>query len=161
MMNNYFLVGVLAAAMLSTEVSGQAALTPGMTKKNSVRVADKGAPAVRIRHNSERPELRGGIANDACADAISLTVNDPADCPANATAGDNSGATANDGEPTCDGGASAYEDVWYAFNSGSFTTVTINMTPGPLKTSSSTCLKAVALAPLWLVRSASWQCPCP
>ncbi len=133
MMNNYFLVGVLAAAMLSTEVSGQAALTPGMTMKNSVRVAEKGAPAVRIRHNSERPAPRGTIANDACADAISLTVNAPADCPANATAGDNSGATANDGEPACDGGASAYEDVWYAFNAGTFTTVTINLTPGTIE----------------------------
>lgn len=132
MMNNYFLVGVLAAAMLSTDVSGQAALTPGMTKKNSVRAAEKGAPAERIRHNSERPAPRGGIANDACADAISLTVNAPADCPANATAGDNAGA-AGDGEPTCDLGASAYEDVWFAFNSGSYTNVVINMTPGTIE----------------------------
>lgn len=132
MMNNYFLVGVLAAAMLSTDVSGQTVLSPGTKTKNTVRVAEKGAPAVRIRHNSERPAPRGGIANDACADAISLTVNAPADCPANATAGDNSGA-AGDGEPTCDTGASAYEDVWYAFNSGSFTNVVINVTPGTIE----------------------------
>jgi hypothetical protein len=132
MMNNYFLVGALAAAMLTTDASGQAALTPGMTSKNTVRTAEKGTPSVRIRRHGLRPEARGVIANDACADAISLSVNDPADCPANATAGDNGGATSTDGEPTCDGGASAYEDVWYSFNSGNFTNVVVNITPGTI-----------------------------
>ncbi len=132
MMNNYFLVGVLAAAMLATDVSGQAALSPGMTSKNTIRTAEKGAPAVRIRRVGERPAARGIIANDACADAIALTVNDPADCPANATGGDNAGATSTDGEPTCDTGASAYEDVWYSFNSGNFTNVVVNITAGTI-----------------------------
>ncbi len=132
MMNNYLLVGVLATAMLATDASGQVALTPGMTSKNTLRAAEKGAPVARVRRVGLRPEARGTIANDACADAIALTVNDPADCPGNATAGDNTGATSTDGDPTCDGGGSAYEDVWYSFNSGSFTNVVINITAGTI-----------------------------
>jgi hypothetical protein len=66
-------------------------------------------------------------ANDACANAQVLTVNDPVDCPANAVSGDNSFAD-DEGTPfTCFVGG-PYNDVWYSFNSGAFTSVSYSVT---------------------------------
>ena len=135
MRNNYLaFVGVLAAAGITTMAVGQAAITPDLVQKTKNRAAVKGQITRVLNHGGTLlpAEMRGGIANDACADAQLLTVNLPAGCPANAVAGDNGGAAATDGEPTCDAGAAGYEDVWYAFNSGALTTVTINITAGTI-----------------------------
>jgi hypothetical protein len=61
-----------------------------------------------------------------------LTVNAAGECPAAGVPGDNFGA-GFETEPSCDPGASAYEDVWYAFNSGAYTTVVIDLTPGDIE----------------------------
>lgn len=71
--------------------------------------------------------------NDNCANATSLTVNAPADCPANAVEGDNSVATQDGGDPDCDTTTGQFLDVWYAFNSGDYTTVTINIGVGTME----------------------------
>ena len=66
-------------------------------------------------------------ANDACANAQVLTVNDPADCPANAVSGDNSFADDEGTAFSCFVGG-PYNDVWYSFNSGAFTSVSYSVT---------------------------------
>jgi hypothetical protein len=72
-------------------------------------------------------------ANDDCANAISLVVNAPADCPANAVEGDNSMATQDGGDPDCDTTTGQFTDVWYSFNSGDNTTVTVNIGAGTME----------------------------
>ncbi len=65
-------------------------------------------------------------ANDACANAQLLTVNDPADCPANAVSGDNAFADDEGTAFSCFIGG-PYNDVWYSFNSGAFTSVSYSI----------------------------------
>jgi hypothetical protein len=59
----------------------------------------------------------GNPLNDACADATSLVVQTPANCPANATAGNNSNSTQEGALPQCVANG-PLGDVWYSFNSG-------------------------------------------
>ncbi|HMW96768.1 MAG TPA: T9SS type A sorting domain-containing protein, partial [Flavobacteriales bacterium] len=68
----------------------------------------------------------GAPLNDDCFDAIAITVQAANDCPANATAGDNTYATAGVTLPSCapDG---VLSDVWYVFNAGDNTDVTITL----------------------------------
>lgn len=61
--------------------------------------------------------------NDDCADAISLSVNEPGDCPANQIEGTTYGATASDPD-ACEPGS---PDVYFTFNSGSNSEVVINL----------------------------------
>ena len=62
---------------------------------------------------------------------ITLTVQAPADCPANATAGDNTWATTGGNGASCaPDGVSG--DVWYAFNAGDNVDVTIDLDPGTM-----------------------------
>ncbi|MEO8587968.1 MAG: GEVED domain-containing protein [Flavobacteriales bacterium] len=78
-------------------------------------------------------QLRGGgIANDLCANAEVLTVNAPGGCPGSGIAGNNGGAGNDGGDPACDVTATAFEDVWYAFNSGTSTSITIAFTQGTI-----------------------------
>lgn len=72
----------------------------------------------------------GGPANDDCADAISLYVELPADCPANAVTGTTIGATQDGVLPSCDL-AGTLSDVWYTFNSLTNTEVTITVDTVP------------------------------
>ncbi len=65
----------------------------------------------------------GFPVNDACADAISLVVNLPEDCAGNETVGTTTGATASNPD-ACE---SPSPDVYYSFNSGSYTEVIINL----------------------------------
>ncbi|MCB0769430.1 MAG: hypothetical protein KDC00_03395, partial [Flavobacteriales bacterium] len=68
--------------------------------------------------------------NDDCMNAIELTINPVEDCPAAAVAGDNTNATQEDGnEPGCDETTVSFADVWYSFNSGSNTEVTLDLDP--------------------------------
>lgn len=73
-------------------------------------------------------EFRGGPpTNDNCASAQALTVG--TDCLA-PTAGDNTQATQSVLGPACDPTTTGiYADVWYSFNSGSNTSVLVDLVP--------------------------------
>ncbi|MBK8338886.1 MAG: T9SS type A sorting domain-containing protein [Flavobacteriales bacterium] len=73
-------------------------------------------------------------ANDDCANVIALPVWTPAECPANATAGDNALATEDGGTASCDssGVGTTFLDVWYIFNSGPYSTITVNFNQGTM-----------------------------
>jgi hypothetical protein len=75
----------------------------------------------------------GGPVNDDCANATSLTVFPPGGCPAGAVDGDNSQATQDGGEPECDETTDEFLDVWYTFNSGANSAVTINIGVGTIE----------------------------
>ncbi|MEO8587970.1 MAG: T9SS type A sorting domain-containing protein [Flavobacteriales bacterium] len=73
-------------------------------------------------------------ANDDCANATALVINAVDDCPGNAVSGNNTYASQDGVEPGCDTGSLAgYVDVWYTFNSGLNTSVTINLDPGTME----------------------------
>ncbi len=65
-------------------------------------------------------------ANDDCADAILLNVNNPGSCPANQVLGTTYGASASDPD-ACE---ESSPDVYYKFNSGSSSQVIINLNAG-------------------------------
>lgn len=67
-------------------------------------------------------------ANDDCANAEAITV--AAECTA-PVAGDNSDATNDGADVSCDDPGADLLDVWYTFNSGTEDTVAITLTPGP------------------------------
>ena len=73
----------------------------------------------------------GVPVNDECVTPITLIMQAPADCPTNATAGDNSTATSAGANPECDPTGTTL-DVWYAFNSGTHEVVSIALTPGSM-----------------------------
>lgn len=70
----------------------------------------------------------GPPVNDDCANAGQLTVWPVADCPQNATQGNNAQATQDGGDPSCDFTTGSYLDTWYSFGSGDNTMVTVNFT---------------------------------
>ncbi|MBK6830521.1 MAG: hypothetical protein IPG92_07170 [Flavobacteriales bacterium] len=63
-------------------------------------------------HNTPCPP-----ANDLCANATTLTVNLPAQCPAQSTAGRTIDAGIESALPGCNG-IGTIQDVWYVFNTG-------------------------------------------
>jgi hypothetical protein len=66
--------------------------------------------------------------NDDCANAVAVPINLPENCPSAGITGDNTYATQEDGnEPGCDETNASYADVWYTFNSGMNTEVTLNL----------------------------------
>ncbi|MBK6542670.1 MAG: T9SS type A sorting domain-containing protein [Flavobacteriales bacterium] len=73
-------------------------------------------------------------ANDDCTNVTALPVWTPAECPANATAGNNALATQDGGTPSCDSTGVGTEllDVWYIFNSGPYSTITVNFDEGTM-----------------------------
>lgn len=74
-------------------------------------------------------EMRGGgaPANDECTSPEVLTVGTNCESP---TAGDNSAATESTLGPACDpANDSLYIDVWYSFNSGTNTSVDVDLVP--------------------------------
>lgn len=71
----------------------------------------------------------GTSANDTCAQAIELVLNAPVDCPGNAVVGTNVGATSVDPAPGCTP-AQSVTDVWYTFNTGAYTMITVDVQPG-------------------------------
>ncbi|MFZ1686744.1 MAG: T9SS type A sorting domain-containing protein [Flavobacteriales bacterium] len=76
------------------------------------------------------PGSRGSAPiNDDCTDAITLTVHPYGSCPDSSTAGDNTDATHNINEPTCDNPESSLQDVWYTFTTGAEYSVIITLTP--------------------------------
>lgn len=67
-------------------------------------------------------------ANDDCGNALSIVV--LADC-ATPINGDNSAATNDGPDASCDDPGADLRDVWYTFNSGAEDTVAISLVPGP------------------------------
>jgi len=72
-------------------------------------------------------------ANDDCISSAPLAINAVDDCPANATAGDNTYADMDGAVPSCDAGGSYLFDVWYTFNADQNTEVTLNFDPGTME----------------------------
>lgn len=50
-----------------------------------------------------------------------------ADCSTSLTTGNNGSSTVSTGDPSCDFSSSGYQDVWYTFNSGSYTSVNVTL----------------------------------
>ncbi len=90
-------------------------------------------PAVRWHQDAEQVASLGGVANDLCANATVLTVNAAGACPGAAVGGNNGGAGNDNGTPGCDVTESAFEDVWYSFNSGIYASITMDITPGTIE----------------------------
>ncbi|MBK6894838.1 MAG: T9SS type A sorting domain-containing protein [Flavobacteriales bacterium] len=67
-------------------------------------------------------------ANDECIDAEALTVAAAGDCASSMVTGNNSSSVNSTGDPTCDASTAGYQDVWYSFNSGSDTVVSVDLT---------------------------------
>ncbi len=70
-------------------------------------------------------------SNDGCFDAMEIQVQAAGDCPANGTTGDNSTATPDGPNTICDLDG-FLNDVWYTFNSGDNTDITIDLDPGTM-----------------------------
>lgn len=84
----------------------------------------------RITHHNEDADARGGTPNDDCATAQSITLIAPEDCATGAITGNNSTASNGAEQPGCDDPSDAgYQDVWYTFNSGTYTLANITLTP--------------------------------
>lgn len=71
--------------------------------------------------------------NNNCVNAFPLAVNLEADCPAQATNGTNVYATMDGVDASCDAPGANLLDVWYTFNSGANTSVTLNFDPGTME----------------------------
>ncbi|MEO8591358.1 MAG: T9SS type A sorting domain-containing protein [Flavobacteriales bacterium] len=70
--------------------------------------------------------------NDLCANATTLTVRAPGQCPAQATAGTTFDGNLEIAAPTC-GAGGAYKDVWYTFNTGWNTSpIQVNIVAGTM-----------------------------
>ena len=71
--------------------------------------------------------------NNDCVNAFPIGINLVADCPAASTAGDNTYATMDGVDASCDAPGSTLLDVWYTFNAGPNTSVTITLDPGTME----------------------------
>ncbi|MFN3876002.1 MAG: T9SS type A sorting domain-containing protein, partial [Flavobacteriales bacterium] len=72
-------------------------------------------------------------ANDDCINALPLAINAIGSCPAGALAGNNTYATMDGEVPSCDNPGSYLFDVWYAFNAGDNSEVTLTLDPGTME----------------------------
>lgn len=62
-------------------------------------------------------------ANDLCENAETLVVYEPGECPENQTTGTTLGASDETGAFSCDPGDYVWPDVFYTFNSGSYSNI--------------------------------------
>jgi subtilisin-like proprotein convertase family protein len=70
-------------------------------------------------------------ANNACANAVPLTIQPFGGCPAGGTPGSTFDANSTVAAPNCNGAVGPIRDVWYALNTGSaLNPITVNVTPG-------------------------------
>ncbi len=74
-----------------------------------------------------------GPANDECISAVPLSIYLDGACPGNAVSGNNTYATFAGGDAGCDDPDSYLLDVWYTFNAGANTSVTINLDQGTME----------------------------
>lgn len=72
-------------------------------------------------------------SNDNCISAAPVAINAVDDCPANAVAGNNFYANMDGSVPSCDEEGSYLFDVWYTFNAGENTEVTLTFDPGTME----------------------------
>jgi subtilisin-like proprotein convertase family protein len=69
-------------------------------------------------------------ANDLCANATPLTIQNFGGCPGNATTGSTFDAGLELANPTCAGAVGPIRDVWYSLNTGlSIPPISVNVTP--------------------------------
>lgn len=68
-------------------------------------------------------------ANDICGNPEILTIHAAGHCAFNAIQGNTTAASSEGADPNCDLGG-VYQDVWYAFNSGSNTEIQLSITLG-------------------------------
>ncbi len=133
---------VIAAALLASSASAQnlKAISPHSSTSPQLSTkapAPEGRLAIMAARGIDRMPLiegasaaRGGVGNDDCATAQTITMISLGDCATNATVGNNAGATNGLEEPNCDGGSVAgYQDVWYTFNSGANAIANVTLTP--------------------------------
>ncbi len=139
-MNKLYTTTLIAAAM----ALGASAQTPASKEAASGSAAQTllGAPgstdrAARMEALGKQAGTfhaplgngRGGVTNDDCSTAESITVLTLGDCATGATVGNNAGASNDTLQPTCDpGSVIGYQDVWYTFNSGINGSVIITLT---------------------------------
>ena len=76
------------------------------------------------------PSTVSAQANDNCTNASTLVVGPPGSCPGSAITGNNGGATDSNAPPGCDPSTNGYRDVWYTFNTGGHTEISITLSPG-------------------------------
>lgn len=69
-------------------------------------------------------------ANDECAAAQAIAVVTMSECATMMVSGNNIASVLSTGDSTCDNSTTGYEDVWYSFNSGPDTTVTVELING-------------------------------
>lgn len=74
------------------------------------------------------PQGLSAQVNDECANATWLTVYPPGTCPAGSLFGTNDAATDSGSPPSCDPSTNGYHDVWFIFNTGNNTGVSITLT---------------------------------
>ncbi|MBX2973638.1 MAG: T9SS type A sorting domain-containing protein [Flavobacteriales bacterium] len=115
-------VGLAVLLAMGTEVSAQDRTSFGGTVRP-------------VRSAASRPQLplpfRGGApANDDCSGAETIGLVHWSTCGTSATMGDNGTAVPSVTVPSCDIAEDGVQDVWYTFNSGSYSMVYITLTPG-------------------------------
>lgn len=141
-MKFFYTATVLAAAMLASSASAQSlkatsTQSPSSTQLSTKAPAPEGRLAIMAAKGIDRmPVLeganaaRGGVGNDDCATAQAITMISLNDCATNATVGNNAGASNGPEVPSCDGASDAgFQDVWYTFNSGTYTIANLTLTP--------------------------------
>ena len=85
---------------------------------------------LRTGHHAAGHDRGNAPINDNCADAIAIDVHPNGSCTGMTTAGDNSQATMDGTQPTCDDPGANTLDVWYTFTTGTEPAVLITLTPG-------------------------------
>lgn len=142
-MKQLYTATVIAATLLTTGVDAQnqkvtsprwATIVQTAVKERTPqegRMALMAAKGIeRLQHQAGDDASRGGVINDDCATAQSITLIAPDDCATAAIVGNNSAASNGAEQPGCDDPSDAgYQDVWYTFNSGAYTSSNITLTP--------------------------------
>ncbi len=117
-MKHLYPIAAIAVALLtSTQADAQ----------RNLASPDRGT--VRTHAPQQTPTTRGGgaPANDECTAAELITIVPVANCATSMTTGNNGSSTISTGDPNCDFSAAGYQDVWYTFNSGSYTSVHVSL----------------------------------
>ena len=135
----YSALAVAAISLAATDVCAQNSKLDRLTEKAPAERSRAALVQAGLMQRVERPtEItadRGDVMNPDCASATVIAVIDPADCATMATIGNNSAAPVDGEQPGCDDPSDAgFQDVWYTFNSGSNTTVSVSLTPADPET---------------------------
>ncbi len=117
-MKHIYTMAALAVALLT--------LTDAVAQRN---LGSRDLSSPRTHAPQHNPNARGGgaPANDECTSAAPINIVPAADCATSLTTGNNGSSVVSIGDPNCDVSTAGYQDVWYIFNSGSFTSVNVEM----------------------------------